>query len=513
MTAATTRTSNTATDQRASKADLLTDHLAMGVIYALSLTVIQRGLGFLRGILFCKFMTDEQLGQFSMLYSSLMTLAPFAVLGLPGTFGRFVGEYRQRGQLGSFLKTISQVCLVSTSLLILAMLIWPTFFCYQILGGTEQQGLIYAAALTLALVTLHNYLTSLTEALQQIRLATMMRFVAGVSFTFFGVAMLWMLRSDQATLWAVIAFAISCLLGSVPALMFLHRRREAIGNVAAVEFPSDLWWRLAPFAAWWWLNNILHNMYEITDRYMLIHWSNADLAAVQSMVGQYHSGRVIPLLMVGVASMLSGLLLPYVAAAFMKGNLTKAREQLNWSIKLMSLAMLFVNAFLLIFAEYLFDVLLEGRYEEGLAVLPLTMVYCAWFSLMTISQDFLWVSERGKFANVAMGLGIVSNIVFNAILIPKYGLYGAVLATTLGNALAILALFLFNAYFKCAPDIGCWSSLGLPLLLLLPLPWCLLATVLVLLSSMLTPWIFNAADKRQLLEFIRTKIVCKFSRP
>ncbi len=512
MTAASTTSSKTASADRATTSEVLTDHLAMGVIYALTLTIIQRGLGFLRGVLFCKLMTDQQLGQFSMIYSCLMTLAPFAVLGLPGTFGRFVGEYRQRGQLGSFLKTISQVCCLTTSLLVISILIWPKFFSYQILGGTEQTGLMYAAAFTLALVTFHNYLTSLIESLQQIRLATIMRFVAGVSFTVMGVAMLWLLDPSQATFWAVIAFAASCLLGSIPAWLFLKQHRVALQNVGDTNFPRDLWWRLAPFAAWWWLNNILHNLYEITDRYMLIHWSNATLDEVQSMVGQYHSGRVIPLLMVGVASMLSGLLLPYVASAYIKGQVYKAREQLNWSIKLMSLAMLLVNAALLVFAKFMFDVLLEGRYDDGLAVLPLTMVYCAWFSLMTISQDFLWVSERGKFANVAMAIGIVSNILFNAFLIPQFGLWGAVMATTIGNGLAIFALFLLNVRFQCAPDLGCWLALMLPLVLLLPPSYCLLATGLISACILVTPWFFNHRDKQQLVEFMHERIWKKVFR-
>lgn len=484
----------------------------MGVIYALTLTVIQRGLGFLRGVLFCKLMTDQQLGQFSMIYSALMTLAPFAVLGLPGTFGRFVGEYRGRGQLGSFLKTIGQICCLSTTALIIAMLIWPRFFCYHILGGTDQIGLMYAAACTLALVTLSNYLTSLVESLQQIRLATIMRFVGGVSFTILGVLMLWVLDPGRATFWAVAAFAASCLLGALPAWLFLRRNRTSFENVATAKFPSDLWWRLLPFAAWWWLNNLFHNMYEITDRYMLIHWSNHTLDEVQSLVGQYHAGRVVPLLMVGVASMLSGLLLPYVAAAYMQGRLAKAREQLNWSIKLMSLAMLVVNAGLLLFSKLLFDVLLEGRYEEGLAVLPLTMVYCAWFSLMTISQDFLWVSERGKFANLAMGLGIATNVVCNALLIPGFGLWGAVAATTIGNGLGIALLFGLNAKFQCSPDRGSWLALLLPLILLLSPTYCLLATVVA------TAWIaifnvyFTVQDKRQLSEFVNERLLSRLRK-
>ena len=41
---------------------LVSDSIASGLIFALTLTVAQRVVGFGRGILFCRLMTDQQLG-------------------------------------------------------------------------------------------------------------------------------------------------------------------------------------------------------------------------------------------------------------------------------------------------------------------------------------------------------------------------------------------------------------------------------------------------------------------
>ena len=79
------------------KVEIVSDSLAIGVLFALVLTVVGGVVGFLRGILFCRLMTDQQLGQWSMVWSFLMLLAPLALLGLPGCFGRFVEYYRHRG--------------------------------------------------------------------------------------------------------------------------------------------------------------------------------------------------------------------------------------------------------------------------------------------------------------------------------------------------------------------------------------------------------------------------------
>ncbi len=64
------------------------DSLLAGVAFMLVLNVVQRGVGFVRGLLFCRFLADDALGQFSLANSFLVLAAPLVVLGLPGSFGR-----------------------------------------------------------------------------------------------------------------------------------------------------------------------------------------------------------------------------------------------------------------------------------------------------------------------------------------------------------------------------------------------------------------------------------------
>ena len=111
---ANTRTSELlGSPEQSDNSGLISDSIAAGVAFAVVLTIGQRLVGFGRGILFCRLMTDQQLGQWSMVWSYLMLLAPLAVLGLPGCFGKFTEYYRQRGQLKSFIGRIA--CLLYTS--------------------------------------------------------------------------------------------------------------------------------------------------------------------------------------------------------------------------------------------------------------------------------------------------------------------------------------------------------------------------------------------------------------
>src|SRR2546423_4669118 len=80
------------------------DTLATSVTILLVANIVQRTIGFGRGILFCRWLSPAELGTWEMAYSFLLLAAPIVVLGLPGCFGRYLERFRQRGQLRTFLR-------------------------------------------------------------------------------------------------------------------------------------------------------------------------------------------------------------------------------------------------------------------------------------------------------------------------------------------------------------------------------------------------------------------------
>lgn len=487
-------TANNAVPQSSPK--MVSDTIAAGVMFALLMTVGQKIIGFVRGILFCRFMTDQELGQWSMVWSFLMLLAPFAVLGLPGCFGRFTEYYRSRGQLRSFIVRIAVVSTVMTLAIASAVFTFPATVSELIFGTDKQIGVVYGLGVALVIVSLSNFLSSLMESLRQVKVVTAMRFFTGVVFAVVGSWLIW--TWDDSASAAAVGYAIACVVGVLPALWVLWKFRSDINNDGDDLGHSEMWKRIAPFAIWLWASNLCHNFFEVSDRYMLIHWSSAPAEIAQGFVGQYHSGRVVPLLLVSVATMLGGVLLPFMSAHWEAGRPQKAVKQLNWTIKLVSMTFTTGGILVMMLAPILFTWILEGRYDEGLKVLPLTLVYCTWFCLFIVGQDYLWVAEKGKWAALAIFVGLASNILINMMLIPSMGLKGAVVATTIGNLINLLMIFGFNHHFGCKADAGIWTCVVTPLLLVVnPVMGaaCMIALVTVAWRS---HWFFSDEEKEEI---------------
>ena len=267
-----------------------------------------------------------------------------------------------------------------------------------------------------------------------------------------------------------------------------------------------MWKRIAPFAAWLWVSNMATNLFEVSDRYMLIHWSSGSAHAAQSSVGQYHSGRVVPLLLVGVAVMIAGVLMPYLSESWEKGRKDLAAKQLNWAVKLAAICFTTGSVVLMLLAPILFDWILEGRYSDGLAVLPMTLVYCIWFGLHTIGQDYLWVAEKGKWATFATAFGLVANLGLNMVLIPIIGLHGAVLATAAGNLTIVILLFCLNHRLGCKTDTGIWLCAAMPLILLLSKPLAIVAAISLLAICAGTNLFFSYDERVEIVGLVKKRL-------
>ena len=251
-----------------------------------------------------------------------------------------------------------------------------------------------------------------------------------------------------------------------------------------------------PFAGWLWLADLLSNLFAASDRYMIIHFAGVSSEVAAGMVGQYHSSRVIPEQMFGFATLFCGMLLPYLSHDYERQHMRAVREKINLTFKLYALAMTLGGALFLWTAPWLFNSFLAGKYAEGFSVTPWSLVAFLWYGMYVITQLYLLCCERGASCSVALSLGLLTNIGLNALLLPVWGLCGAVVATALSNGLALsVAAFLARRH-GMQWNIGVYVAGLLPLTLVAGPGVAVAVLGLLLLLSRFTPLVFAADELR-----------------
>ena len=483
-----------ATDE--SSTALPTDTLAGSVLLLLVLTVVQRLVGFLRGLLFCRWLDPVELGEWDVIFAFLELAAPVAVLGIPGSFGRYVEHYRQRGQLRTFLRRTTTLVGLLIAVALLGMYFAAPLFSQLIFGRGDEARLIYLTAGCLAAVIVHNAVGELFAALRMFRVATVLQFAHALAFAALGIALLhgWSLTASSV----LAAYGGACALCALGATMLLRKVWRALPRRETPLAQSTLWGKLVPFAAWTWLANWLTNLFVITDRYMILHTSGLPPEEALALVGQYHSSRVLPVMLVSVAGLFATLVVPHLSHDWEAGRRREVSKKMLLTMKLSGLAMLAAATGIHLLAPWLFQLAFDDKYTLGLNVLPGTLLYCTWFALVTVVQCYLWCAERARLSSVGLGLGVVVNVALNLFLLPRFGLVGAVTATVAANGIALVAIYWFCHNLGMGVDRGLCVITAAPLTLCLPPLYSLLFLVALGVAAVVTDWIINRDEKLRL---------------
>src|SRR5690606_10454843 len=195
----------------------------------------------------------------------------------------------------------------------------------------------------------------------------------------------------------------------------------AVATLPATTSPMgsiDLGRKLLPFAANVWITNWLANLFEVADRYMIVHHSGMPADVALAQVGNYHAARVMPVVMIAVAALLRSAVLPHLSHDWEQGRRSAVSRQLSLTVRMLGLALLAGSVVLLFVAPWIFHYGFRGKFDGGLTVMPLTMTYLSWVGLMVVASSYLWVAERALLGSLSMALGLAVNIGLNLILLP-----------------------------------------------------------------------------------------------
>jgi O-antigen/teichoic acid export membrane protein len=481
----------------------MADTFVSGIVAMLLINAIQRLVGLGRNLGFCHFLSDQELGLWSLANSFFILAPPFIVLGLPGSFGKFVEYYRQRGCLGTFLKRVAGVCGLTLLVAAGVMLVVPQWVTWSLYGRVQGMDVLLWTVITLMILTVHNVIYDVALSLRMVRLVSMMQFVNSLSFCVLGIVGIGITRS-----WVMLipSYGIACLLAGLLGWVGIHREART-EFVSAPSLPiGEMWRRVVPFAAAVWMTNFLSSAFELSDRYMLVHFCAQGEQAGQGLVGQYYCGRILPNLLYSLAMMFSGVLLPYLSADWERGDFASIGRRMRQVLPILSLAFVGISVASLVAAPLLFDWGLGGRYEQAKSILGISLVQTIWSSLSMTAAAYLMCAERGKQSAMLLATGVVLNLLLNGFLIAKFGLYGAIVATATSNLVVMMGTFWRVHQEGCHLDARVLVAGFFPVLLLLGPELTMVGFLAMTVIAVRTDWLLNEEDRSELDQAIIPKL-------
>ena len=261
---------------------------------------------------------------------------------------------------------------------------------------------------------------------------------------------------------------------------------------------AAMWRKVGALAVWIWCGNSIANLFECADQFLLKHYLDLAPTVVDAMIGQLYASRVLPVLIVSVAMLIAGCLLPYLIQDWELGRHEQLRQRMNSVIKACALGFTVVAALTHISSPLLFTWLLRGKYDQGLDLMPWGFVQYSWFSLLAIANKYLICVDKPRTGILPLLVGLASAVGLVAALAPSWGLSGVVVATTAANGIALASVLSVTTKCGMRWDRSVLLAAVIPLTMCLG-GWAALAIIATLfLGGWKSEWLITLAERQQL---------------
>ena len=424
---------DSAADRR-TRVGLRPETLLSSIVVVLLVSVLQRSVGFGRAVLFCRWLDADQLGMWEMAYGFLILAAPLTVLGLPGSFGRYLERYRQSGQLRLFLRRTAgwSFALAASSI---GVLLWQRDLVAKLVFGSEDRvALATGVVVCLGLVILHHFYEAIFAGLRMFRVVSTMHFTHSMLFAGLSLGLLVWWRQEAASI--VLGYGAACLVSVALVSVWAAIRLEQSPDEGARVRHRDFWPPLMRFAAWVWVTNLLTNVFSIIDRYMIVHCGGFTTAEALVQVGNYHTSTIVPVLLISVANLVVGAMTPHLSHEWEAGRRAAVGARLNLSLKLITLGDAGRRRRRACGSgRLLFRVAFEGKYQArpGRVAVDGRRVRVVLAAARGPARTCGARRSRTALRHHRWWWGWSPTSAFNLLLLPVWGLAGAVIATAVAR--------------------------------------------------------------------------------
>jgi len=477
---------------------LAPETLATSIALGILLTVVARVAGLARGVFFARWMDRAELGSWSLAYNAIAVVSFFLLLGLPGALSRYVERHRREGHLRSFLTRILAVGLGVGAAASLVGILFASPLAQFFFDDSQRVALMILTALgTFALVAT-NMVQGVFQGLRLSRINSIMQVAQSIGFALLGTMVLWLWRDDAiGSAWAFLLSSLAVM--ALPAwLLYVYLRTL---TPAPETGPSTPVWRpMLIYSFGTWSAGGLSELWRVVDRWMLVHDGAGETVARLEQIGSYYMVEMITLPLLTLAVQISILVLPHVVHLYEDGRDHEAQRLVRLSTKLVVLMLVFGSYLLVTMKSFLLVTVFSDHSGQGIAIFEYVLVAMIAASAHYLLRSYVLCRERVWFTALGWLVGLATNFVLALILIPRFELVGATIATMTSALVALATIVWLSRLGGLAIDARLVGVLVLPLLLLAP-PLVIAMTLGVLVIAVATTHVvFEPDEKQQLRE-------------
>ncbi|MFT4251822.1 MAG: lipopolysaccharide biosynthesis protein [Caulobacter sp.] len=413
-----------------------------GVLGYLPVNIAQGVVGLLTIVLFTQVLTPAEYGTYALAFSALSLTQTALLTWTEAAMARFFARAQEDGRLPDHFATLYRLwILMALAIPVVAAVVlrfWPMASALKVAVAAA-----FAAAAVKSLAKLSQERRRAAGEVSGAALLDVVQTVGGFAL---GLMLALVGLGGAAPILGMGAISLLCLVFVLPA---------DLGRLKGGRFDKAMARSYAAYGLPVAFSLILALVLSTTDRFLLAAFLD------ESAVGVYHAGYSLGSRTLDVVFIWLGMAGgPAMVAALERGGRAALEESAREQADFMVLLTLPAAVGLALVARPLTEVMIGPALREGAAGVTPWIAASGWLSGVTtyyLLQAFT-LGRRTTMLSVCMAIPAGANLALNLILIPRFGLSGALWATTASYALGAIAAGVLGRR-ACALPIP-WEALA-----------------------------------------------------
>lgn len=394
--------------------------------------LVVRLVSFILLPLYSNLISVEQFGIYSLMMSVYAISGVFYQFGMNASLTNFyVKENDESVRKIIFSTIVNAIIILGLILTVIAFSI-SSFLTDKILGSSDYSTLLILLFIIIFIETVSNYILQLFKTLELSKKVVVYFFVGAIINLLLNIWFVYGLRLGiKGIIFAHLLTTILVFILLLPLVKGIYAfRMDKKILISAVLFSLPLF-----------ISGIFSSGMDVADRFILDHFFG------KKEVGEYSFAYRLAMITNIFVISFRAAWIPYALNRYRVGNYRENFGKIL--IKVLAIGV-FILLTVTFFADDLFEIKLLGKnlfnpvYKTGLIILPYVVIGYIFNSLASFYSLYPFTVNKSYHFLISDGLGIISNLVFNFILIPIYGLLGAGIATSVSFIIAAGYLYFIS---------------------------------------------------------------------
>lgn len=394
--------------------------------------VIQRLLQVGRGAVFARVLGPSDYGVYTLAFFFIPLVATVARLGIPSCFMRYIPQYEKQGMIRDFLKKTYFSASTATVITTLICLLFTEQIARLIYDSVEYKNIIIICLLSILPYTLYECIRATFNGLRVFKLSNFVEFFHFLIFSSLAIALVIVYQSAESVFISnLIALIVVVALYGIIVLRYVAGSSSQRDNIPSKNFYKKIF----RFSVWFAISPFVFSVFRYTDSWML----NRFLALKE--VGLYSVAMNVAGLIFMLGTVVGSVLAPTLSKLWEEGDRQKATSALDFALRGNTMLLLGVGLLLVIFKSQVIGLLYGAEYASSVSFVGILLTFWMLNSINWIISGYAGLIEKTYIPLISNCVGLVCNVILNYNLIPKYGIMGAALATTISFFVILLVIF------------------------------------------------------------------------